>query len=335
MRRAMADHADKQLPRPVTSVGVVRRMVCALSLIPIAVFSAFLGMQWYPGSTFAGVPIDDTRVLNFVFAAVTVFASIFIWRSVIIWTLGRRVLTAAVGVVPFIQVAVGRPMWDAGCVSNDILRASQEQISIGIWVWLMIWVWWGWERFGSRNQAAEPLNRRTRMNRNIKLVVASIGTIPFAVGCFFIITELLDDVFGISMPPGIPLSYSLAAMVAVSSWLIIWRRRVEWSAGVKRRTYIATAVLLVVPIAGTLLADRFGGPVDTTLYLLPLLGWGLWMATTMWLWRLRATGFDTSEDGPVCLQCGYMLKGLKKTRCPECGAEPTLDELWAATCAEM
>ncbi len=309
-----------------------------MSLIPIAFATAIIAVQWCPNSPFAGISTYEIRVFNFVFAAVTVFASILIWRSVIIWTLGRRFLTAVVGVVPFIQVIIAEPLWDAGCISNDILQVSQEQISIGIWVWLMIWIWWGWERFESLNRAAGPPDRRTRMTGNIKPVVASIGTIPFTVGCFFIIATLFRDVSGLSWVSVITLSYSLAAVVAVSSWLIIWRHRIEWFPGVKRRTCIATAVLLVVPIAGTLLANLFSGPsgrVDPTLCMLPLLGWGLWMAATMWLWRLRAMGVQMSEDGPVCLQCGYMLKGLKKTRCPECGAEPTLDELWAATCAEM
>ena len=31
---------------------------------------------------------------------------------------------------------------------------------------------------------------------------------------------------------------------------------------------------------------------------------------------------------PICLSCGYNLSGLTQCRCPECGTEYRLDELW-------
>lgn len=31
---------------------------------------------------------------------------------------------------------------------------------------------------------------------------------------------------------------------------------------------------------------------------------------------------------PTCPQCGYNLSGLTHCRCPECGTEYSLDELW-------
>ncbi len=31
---------------------------------------------------------------------------------------------------------------------------------------------------------------------------------------------------------------------------------------------------------------------------------------------------------PTCLACGYNLSGLTQCRCPECGTEYRLDELW-------
>ncbi len=31
---------------------------------------------------------------------------------------------------------------------------------------------------------------------------------------------------------------------------------------------------------------------------------------------------------PTCIECGYNLSGLTQCRCPECGAEHKIDELW-------
>jgi hypothetical protein len=85
-----------------------------------------------------------------------------------------------------------------------------------------------------------------------------------------------------------------------------------------------------VPIAATFFLPDVDGVGATTLGFLPAIGWGVWMATTMWLWPMGRVD-DLSEAGPKCPQCGYLLVGLRQTRCPECGHEPTLDQLWAAT----
>jgi hypothetical protein len=36
------------------------------------------------------------------------------------------------------------------------------------------------------------------------------------------------------------------------------------------------------------------------------------------------------QTSPKCLRCGYDMTGLTEARCPECGAEYTLDQLWMA-----
>ncbi|MGE3181608.1 MAG: hypothetical protein AB7N71_08255 [Phycisphaerae bacterium] len=44
-----------------------------------------------------------------------------------------------------------------------------------------------------------------------------------------------------------------------------------------------------------------------------------------WLWRQKCRRFLRErliEQGvPVCIPCGYDLRGLSENRCPECGAE--------------
>ncbi len=50
------------------------------------------------------------------------------------------------------------------------------------------------------------------------------------------------------------------------------------------------------------------------------------------IWRRGyAQGWRRSRgEPPQCLGCGYNLSGLTHCRCPECGREHTLDELWKA-----
>jgi hypothetical protein len=64
---------------------------------------------------------------------------------------------------------------------------------------------------------------------------------------------------------------------------------------------------------------------------LPVIGWGLWMGVTVHLWSRDGRGYVETSEGPRCLKCGYLLVGLRATRCPECGDERTLDELWGAS----
>jgi hypothetical protein len=152
---------------------------------------------------------------------------------------------------------------------------------------------------------------------------------------FFIVYVVFEDLLDISGPFLLPAVYLVAATLAVGAWVMIWRRDVHWRRGTTRRTVLSVALCLGVPIAGTFLAEEFGQPVAIIISMLPVIGWGLWMAATMWLWPLRVSSAADGAEGPVCVECGYLLKGLKKTRCPECGAEPTLDELWETTRAEL
>ena len=62
---------------------------------------------------------------------------------------------------------------------------------------------------------------------------------------------------------------------------------------------------------------------------LPVVRWGLWTAVSVWMWPGSAFGSSESAESVKCWKCGYLLTGLRSTRCPECGDEPTLDELWA------
>lgn len=60
----------------------------------------------------------------------------------------------------------------------------------------------------------------------------------------------------------------------------------------------------------------------------------IWIGGTAMVWkethleRSRRLG-DRPDRVIPCPKCGYDLKGLAMARCPECGTEFTLDELFA------
>ena len=43
-----------------------------------------------------------------------------------------------------------------------------------------------------------------------------------------------------------------------------------------------------------------------------------------------ATKHQLGIDAIACPTCGYNLTGLREARCPECGSQFTLDQLYAA-----
>ena len=316
---------------------VTRRLVYALALVPIVPSVAIIGVS-LTDTCFGVGQFDELRWFHLFFSILWVGATICIWRRLILWTLGRKWLTALVSMIPFVQVLYGQPLWNipaAGCqildFNPEMLRIGQHEIGIGLWVWVAIWVWWGWEK---RQMSTEHMHRPRRIIRitpTAKRLAASIGMIPFAVGLFLIVGVALEDSLGLADPGAESLAVTSVIMLAV--WILIWRRTVVWSRAVIGRTAITAAVCLALPIAALLLLEGHFTTdfAQVMLYCLPIIGWGVWMAITVSFWPAATTGLSEAGPVPRCMNCGYLLIGLSSTRCPECGDEPTLDELWQAT----
>ena len=315
-------------------LGVTRRMIYSLALIPIVPAAAFVARDCCL-SYLLPVGSDEYRWFDLFFSSLMVLGIILIWRAAILWTLGRKMLTALVGMIPFVQVIYAQPWWDAGCVLRDILRAGQEQFGVAIWMWVLIWAWWGYERLTDSGKTRPSRPWRMRMNPRLRTVVASIGTLPFVVAMCLILAATYDSLLGVRDPWLIPATFLSTAVLAVAAWLLIWRKSVQWTGWIIGRTLLAAGILIGVPAMITVLCEKNPtNPLWTILMALPAIGWGIWMALTMWLWPFTASGIEIGETSPRCLKCGYLLNGLKHTRCPECGDERTLDELWAANAAQ-
>ena len=116
-------------------------------------------------------------------------------------------------------------------------------------------------------------------------------------------------------------------------WFALWRRSTMWT--VQRATHTVmvaaaaiVAALLVGTITGEGLSNDFGAFVSSVTA--PL----LWVTGTIFIWREnqaeRAARLNhLGKEALVCPACGYNLTGLKEARCPECGAQYTIDELVA------
>ena len=129
----------------------------------------------------------------------------------------------------------------------------------------------------------------------------------------------------------------LTAIFAAGYWLFVWRKAVRWTGRRVTRTLIAAgaaATISAAIVAGCAVAfENFDSDIATYVgcVLAPL----LWMIATAFIWRETAAEREVRLTRPggesiVCPACTYDLTGLREARCPECGAQYTLNELFAS-----
>ena len=326
---------------PTVSIPAARRFICALALLPIVPAASVVGMMAAQSNGLLplnlpplAAPLDELGLFQLLFSTMWVAATILVWRSLVLWTLGRKWLTALVSLIPFVQVVWAKPLWTMpGCrfIADELLMVGQHQVSAGLWVWMVIWIWWGLER-----RASVKGNSRDRMvvwsSRFLVLrLIASLGTIPVVFGIFMIAWVFFDDYTSLVSENAPVAGMWVAAMISIVLWISIWAGAVRWSPRVRSLTVLASLVLLALPLGilskQAAAASQAGGLAEVTIWCMPVIGWGVWMAWTIGTWPIKPVGRN-ADDGPKCLRCGYALRGLRATRCPECGDEPTLDELW-------
>lgn len=319
------------------SHSVTQRLVYALALIPIVPSVAMIGATLCE-VYFSSPWLDDLRFFQFLFSALWVTATIAIWRSLVVWTLGRKWLTALVSLVPFVQVVYARPLWTSGgcfldgLFHDEFMSTGQHQLSIGLWVWLSVWVWWGWEKLTMTRIESSGNERGSLMTPVAARLAVSIGSVPFLFALFLLVGEAFDNFLGWTDPGA---AFACCAVLAVVVWILIWRNAVDWTPQVRRHTAWSAGALLGLPVVlQIVLWDRVPrGFAEGILGASSVLGWGLWMTVTVRIWPMKPEAVGHNEVTPRCLKCGYLLIGLRATRCPECGDEPTIDVLWAATSA--
>lgn len=129
---------------------------------------------------------------------------------------------------------------------------------------------------------------------------------------------------------------AVSILLLVTCWLLIWRRQVVWTHKRIVNTAFAAAWSIVPAVAvGGTVADLSSGYFNESAIILGGMGWALtWLVSTVLIWRetemerIRRVG-SISDKAIYCPACKYNLRGLQQTRCPECGAQYTLDELFS------
>ena len=127
----------------------------------------------------------------------------------------------------------------------------------------------------------------------------------------------------------------LVGIVAAVIWLLIWRGAVCWSRSVWCRTLLFAGGLILLPTLLIFWSESIPSATESYLFGIPFLAWGFWMAATVRYWPMRYLAGASGDFPPTCVACGYPLTGLCATRCPECGDERTIDELWRAHASEI
>ncbi|MGQ9650526.1 MAG: hypothetical protein ACUVXJ_10485 [Phycisphaerae bacterium] len=127
------------------------------------------------------------------------------------------------------------------------------------------------------------------------------------------------------------------AVFVAGYWLMLWRRSVQWTSARRNLTVAASVGCLVAGAVAGYVAMNIADISDITFGVFAggLLATVVWLPITIIIWREtpaeRAERIcQSASDVLFCPRCGYNMTGLQLARCPECGVQFTLNELFAA-----
>ncbi len=168
-------------------------------------------------------------------------------------------------------------------------------------------------------------------------LAASMGLPPFLCGIWMILFVFLEEVGGPFEEYSLEICNWVCTAIAIVVWVLIWRRRVIWTRRARIGTILSSSLLLfvaeLVPLCRDFLSKYLGERWSIGIAGAML---GLWLMFTAFFWPARTTpAEERTQAGIHCLRCGYSLRGLTTTRCPECGFEPTMEVLCAAWVTEQ
>ena len=174
------------------------------------------------------------------------------------------------------------------------------------------------------------------MPRLVSLTLLSVLLLPAAALWFFVVIVVGWEVFNYQSPlhdVTWPVAAGTTLVLTYGWWSLLWARDVAWTPG----RVLATALIT----AGTLLVSAALGVFIALVANEPEIGWFtfalascvLWLVGICVAWRTsrgKLADAGGGGEGVACPDCGYSLRGLTATRCPECGSQYTLDQLLAA-----
>ena len=174
------------------------------------------------------------------------------------------------------------------------------------------------------------------MTATIARLILAMLLLP-ATGAVFLLSFV-----AIIRPAGPPRTAGILAVWAITYgfvatyWVLLWRDVVRWTAARLFKTAGMSLLSLCLALGFGTAAVALGTWVPIQIAI--LIGGGtvpiLWVLGTVIVWREtsqeRTRRLSALGAAVLCPLCGYNLAGLHEARCPECGANFTLDQLAAA-----
>ena len=174
------------------------------------------------------------------------------------------------------------------------------------------------------------------MSHLVARILLAVFLIPFSA-----IIYLLAFIFCSRQQHSDVTAFVAAGLVSwafiAAYWVLLWMGTVRWTSWRIAGTLVEAAVIGIAGVVLAIFADMllpfsrgsFGAFCGSIF--VPI----AWLIATVFLWRETAMErrlrlAATSDLAVSCPACGYNLTGLTATRCPECGKQCTLDELFAA-----
>ena len=173
------------------------------------------------------------------------------------------------------------------------------------------------------------------MTRTVARLILAMLLLPCTGAVFLLL--MLTLIVPVGGPPAVGrrlLMWSLLYAFVGAYWLVLWRDMVPWNRRRVTLTALATLLSLAGGFAAALACLALNRQVPPPMAV--LIGGGTvpitWVLSTVLVWRETAAerlARLTAHRMPIvaCPLCGYNLAGLTAARCPECGADFTLEQL--------
>lgn len=169
------------------------------------------------------------------------------------------------------------------------------------------------------------------MTATVARLILALAVILATLIMFFYVSVILAN----SLADAVALlaSVSFCAAFFAVAWLLVWRGAIRWT---RERMVQTAASFPAAIIAAAIVYFVSAWAIAEVGIVVAGLAWATtWLASTALIWcengserRDRLARLDISVI--ACPTCGYNLTGLHEARCPECGSQFTLDQLYAA-----
>jgi hypothetical protein len=184
--------------------------------------------------------------------------------------------------------------------------------------------------------SAAPQTCEDHMTNLLARILLAIMLLPLAATVYLVVVFSMISRRGSDEPAFLVATLVTIAFVVVY-WLRLWRESVSWTSTRVGRTVLAAAGCLGAGIICAAFLNSVSNIRELSFcyFIAGLISIVSWLPLTVLIWR--ETAEERAErlrhaagDVLYCPRCGYNMTGLHEARCPECGAQYTLNQLYAA-----